>query len=236
MKNETREILLPGGKSQFEQLVKAVEGNIEKALVAGEASEKVALEIAKKFNAETEVIVEDYEAMLNAKLILEESGIIAKIMEFERTDYADETFDLVYAQASVTRESRKKIVKEIKRILKTGGILSAGEIVLLKRNPPQMISDLLDWAGLTPLHIDEIDAYYKQRGFEILTAENFPNALPEYYKKITRIYERRKEDLSEREKSYYKKLIHRISHEANVFLKFGGEKHLSFYAFVSRKI
>jgi SAM-dependent methyltransferase len=236
MKNKKRsEILLPGGSKQFEQLRKIAPKKFDKILVMGEASEPLAIKLSEVFSAQTELIVEDYEALLNAKLLLEESDINPKIMEFERTDYANETFDLVYAQAALTRDSRKKIIREVKRILKPNGLLSVGEIVIVNDNVPRMISDLLDWAGLIPLKESEIKKYYSERGFEILTARKFENALKNYYEKILRLFEQRKELLSEEEKSYYKKLIHRISHEANVFMKFGGEKYLAFYSFVAKR-
>ncbi len=238
-KKPSYDILLPGDESQLKQLFNINE-NYERILVMGETSEIIALRLAEKFNAKVDLIVEDYTSLLNAKLILDgipesKDKVFPKIMEFEKTDYPNSTFDLIFAQASLTRESRKKIIKEMKRILIDGGTISVGEIVLLKKNPPKMIDDLLNWAGMQPLEINEIEKYYSERGFEIITSNKSEKALSEYYEKVIRLFEDKKDELSEQEKSYYKKLIKRISHEANVFLKFGGEKFLSFYAFIARK-
>jgi SAM-dependent methyltransferase len=237
MKQNTPEILVPGGKKQFEQLITNTDNGFEKILVMGEALEPFARNLSLRYETPVELIVEDYNALLNAKLLLSngKGNVIPKIMEFEKTDYKDSSFDLIYAQASFTRENRKKIIKEVKRILKPEGILSVGEIVLYKEDSPQMIYDLLDWAGLAPLTINEVEKYYSDRGFEIITGKDFPGELKNYYKKITTLFEARKDDLTDSEKSYYKKLIGRISHEANVFLKFGGEKYISFYSFLAKK-
>ncbi len=239
MKQTTKQksaILLPGGAKQLKQLKENAEYNFDKILVAGESSEQLAKMLAEDNDCVVDLIVEDYNALLEAKLTLDGfEKVIPKIMEFERTDFQGDTFDLIFAQASFSRENRKNIIKEMKRILKPGGVLSVGEIALKTKSPPQMINDLLMWAGIEPLAVNEIEKYYAERGFEILKSEVFENELKNYYEKIHKIFEQRKDDLSENEKSFYKKLINRIRHEANVFLKFGGEKFLTFYSFVAKK-
>jgi len=236
MNYTANEILVPGGLKQFEQLSQ-LNKKFEKILIVGEALELVAKKISKKFNSATELIMEDYSALINSKLALgENSGIIPKIMEYDRTDFPDAFFDVVFSQASISRENRKRIVKEIGRILKSGGIFSVGEITMRKNPLPRMIQDMLDWAGIVPLPEQTIEEYYAGKGFEIIHSQNLPEALPDYYKKIEKLFKRKIDELNEREKSYYKKLINRISHEANVFLKFGGEKYLSFHILLAKKL
>ncbi len=230
MKNKNNyEPLLPCGNKLFNLLTKTVQDrNFKKILVIGESSETLAVKLSEKYSTNVELIVEDYNSLLNAKLALEDvNGVIPKIMEFERTDYNDNEFDLIFAQTSLTRENRKKIVKEIKRILRTDGIFALAEIVMTVGNPPKMITEMLDWAGMSPLFIDNVEKYYSERNFETIASETHKGELSRYYKQISALFDKRKDELSDEEKSYYKKLINRINHEANVFLKFGGEKYLT---------
>ena len=229
--------LLPGGFHQLTLLEKTLDKNFEKILVIGESSEKIVTNLLVKYQSHIEYIVEDYESLLNAKLILgSDSQVIPKLMDFEKTDFQSNTFDLIFAQASLSRENRKEIIREIKRILTHGGIFAIGEIVTLTQNPPRMIQDMLNWAGIVPLHINEIENYYKMKNFEIIAQKTFHKALPEYYRKIKTLFESKKDNLTEQEKSYYKKLINRINHEANLFTKFGGEKHIVFHSIIAKNI
>ena len=43
-------------------------------------------------------------------------------------------------------------------------------------------------------------------------------------------------ELSDQEKSYYKKLLRKISHESNTYLRLGGEDFTGFTALTMRKI
>jgi len=66
------------------------------------------------------------------------------MMEYSNTDFRDSTFDIIYAQASISTVERRKILKEIKRILKPDGIFCAGEVVNLEKEVPLFITNLRD--------------------------------------------------------------------------------------------
>ncbi len=224
--NENR-LLLPGGGTPLKVLNKVVSLQPQKILVVGGMSELLAKRLSAKYKVEVELIVEDYEALLNANLILEyDENVIVKLMDFERTDYENSYFDLIFAQGTISNKNRKKIVKEVKRVLKPDGIFAVTEIVKTQETLPRVMNDLLDAAGISPLNESEAEKYYFERNFKVLESKILPDALPAYYKSIQYIFDGKEEELTTSEKSYYKKIIHRISHEGNVFLKYGGEKYI----------
>ncbi len=225
--NETK-LLIPGGGTPLKFLIKTLSESPEKILVVGGMSELIAKRLHSKYKVNIELIVADFESLLNANLILDyEENIIVKMMDFERTDYENDSFDLIFAQGTVSGVNRKKIIKEMKRILKPGGILAVTEIVRTNETLPPVMNNLLDAAGISPLDERDAEKYYQERNFTILASKDLPDALPEYYKSVQYVFEGKEEELTESEKSYYKKIIHRISHEGNVFLKYGGSKYIS---------
>jgi ubiquinone/menaquinone biosynthesis C-methylase UbiE len=233
--NTQKEILLPGSIYQLSFLKKNLKIKPEKILVVGSSSEWFASELLKKYSAETQLIVEDYESLMNSKLILKDEDIKISLMNFEITDFDANTFDLIYAQASVSLTKRNKIIKEIKRILKPGGCFCVGEIVSLKKELPVFITDLYDASDLLPLNIEDIDKYYTERKFEILAKRDLSETLADYYKQSSFLLKDTKSDLTDREKSYYKKLLHKASHESNVYLKLGGDKYIGFVSLFLKK-
>src|SRR3989339_1438185 len=123
-------IFLPGQKRQYNFFLKNYTRKPQSILVIGSSSEQIATLLSEKFNTPVDLIVEDYESLMNSKLVLSgESSITVRIMNFDSTDFSNEQFDLVYAQASISLTNRNQIVKERKRILKPGGYFSVGETV-----------------------------------------------------------------------------------------------------------
>ncbi len=221
-------ILLPGGGVPLKFLSKSISESPKHILVVGGMSEIISKRLHSKYKVNIEQIVEDYESLLNANLILDyEENVIVKLMDFERTDYESDYFDMIYSQGSISGFNRKKVVKELKRILKPGGILAIAEIVKTKETLPGVMNDLLDAAGLNPILETEVENYYEERNFKIIATKFLPDAMKDYYNAIQNIFGDVEEELSDSEKSYYKKIIHRISHEGNVFLKYGGDRYIS---------
>ncbi len=56
--------------------------------------------------------------------------------------------------------------------------------------------------------------------------------LPEFYSAVRQRSHEIAEELTEDEKTYYKKLLKKSSHEANAFLDFGAGKYIGFYVLV----
>ena len=236
MTNIKKQTLLPGLKAQFRFLKKFLPQIPVNILVIGSASEWIAAELARTGDKNVNLIVGDYESLINSKLILgEESPVKTSFMDFEVTDFEKDSLDLVYAQASVSLTNRNKIIKEIKRILKPGGYFCVGEIASLKKEIPAFISDIYDSSNLLPLFIDDLEKYYSERKFDIIAKQNLSETLKEYYIQCSSLLKEKLEDLTDREKSYYKKLLNKVSHESNVYLKLGGDKYIGFTGLLLRK-
>lgn len=235
MKNN-KQIYLPGGTRQLDFLFKHYSGLPQKILVIGSVSELIAISLAVKFNCNVELIVEDYESLINSKLQIENNPQInLRLMEYDLTDFQNEEFDLIYAQASISLTKRNKIVKEIKRISKEGAYICIGEIVNLTKEVPRFVLDIYESSDLLPIYIESIEQYYSERGFSIAVSQDFSESLKEYYKNSSIMLKDSEHLFTDKEKSYYKKLINKISHESNAYLKLGGHKHTGFKVLLLQK-
>ena len=232
----TNKILLPGLDKQISFLKKNLTSEVKTALVIGSASEVPAEIISKRFNCNVEIIVEDYESLLNSKLILgKESNIKVRIMSFDATDFDSFTFDLVYAQASISSTKRNKIVKEINRTLKPGGYFCVGEIVALNKSVPMFVQNIFDSSDLLPLFNNDLNIYYLERKFKLTGSIDLTNTLKEFYLLNADLLKSSKGELTQQEKSYYKKLVNKISHESNAYLKLGADKYIGFITLLLQK-
>lgn len=223
-------ILLPGTDQQIKLFSITVDVKDKSILLVGGESVPVAEILKKAGAAKVEIITEDYESFINSSLLLEEnSGMTIKIMDFGNTDFETDSFDIVYAQGTLSSERRKEIVKEMKRILKTGGVLCNGEIVRLENDVPNYIEDIFDSSGIDPLTVDGLKKYYTGRNFKIIYEKNLSYTLKDYYYANLNSLETAVGELSENEKSYYKKLIKQIRHESEAYVKLGAKKYMGFY-------
>jgi ubiquinone/menaquinone biosynthesis C-methylase UbiE len=134
----------------------------------------------------------------------------------------------VYAQASVSLTNRNKILKEIKRILKPNGYFSVGETVSLRKDYPAFIRDLLDGSNILPLFYEDIEKYYTERKFKVIAKADLTDTLATFYMESSKHLREVERGLSDKEKSYHKKLVNRIGHESNAYLKLGGDKYIGF--------
>lgn len=233
---DKNKILLPGLEKQINFLQKNLTSEINSALVIGSASEIPAEIISKSFNCNVEVIVEDYESLLNSKLILRDaSKINIRLMGFEATDFNSSSFDLVYAQASISSTKRNKIVKEVNRSLKPGGLFCVGEIVVLNKDVPRFVQDIFDSSDLLPLFNNDLTKYYLGKKFTLNGSVDLTNTLKEFYLLNADMLKSSKGGLTQQEKSYYKKLLNKISHESNAYLKLGADKYIGFVALLLQK-
>lgn len=221
-------ILLPGLDKQLSFLKNNLIEKPTSVLVVGSSSELIALKLAEIYKCNVELIVEEYESLLISKIIIGESkNVFPKLMNFDATDFNDNQFDLIYAQASIT-SNRSKIIKEFKRILKPNGFLCVGEIVKLSSNPPKFILDVFNSSNLIPLEKEKFISYYDEKNFKLISSDDISFTLREYYLNTIKELETSEKKLNPQEKSYFKKLINRINHESNVYLKLGGKKHIGF--------
>ena len=232
-------IFLPGTDKQVNFFLSSTELNDKKVLIPGPGTVEIAQKIISGDPSKIVIVVDDYDSLITMRYRLQKSGeknIDVRMMEYANTDFRKETIDVVYAQASLSVPSRNKITKEIKRILKPEGIYCAGEIVMLKDNPPDFVKDIWHSSDILPLHIDEAAEFYEEKGFDILEKKDLSFTLKDFYQDSERLLEKESKDLTEEEKSYHKKLLKKISHESNVYLKLGGDDYMGFLALMMRKI
>jgi SAM-dependent methyltransferase len=229
-------ILLPGLGKQLQFLIDNLKLDGLSILVIGSASENIALELAELSGVKTHLIVEDFDSLMTSNLVIDNNpDVQVKMMDFERTDFAKESFDLVFAQASISLTERNKIVKEIKRVLKPGGILCVGELVTLEEDIPRFVEDIFDNSGMVVLNRFKLNNYYTERGFKILFEKNLTDTLRNYYTINLKKLGSEKEKLGDNEKTYFKKVINKISHESGAFLKQGADKYIGFKAIICKR-
>lgn len=229
-------VYLPGLKKQYEFLVSKIELSGFNILLMGGNNTAIAKMLLNKSKGKIESIVEDYESLLVTKIELDNNtASIVKLMDFEKTDYLENTFDLVYAQGSISDSRRKKIIKEVKRILKPEGYFCIGEIITLEKDIPNFVKDIFELSGLVPLNKTDIKKYYLERNFELVNSIDLSNTLAEYYKISSEKLIKSEKSLSSNEKSYYKKLLNKISHESNAYLKLGAKRYIGFMALLLKK-
>ena len=234
---EEHTIFLPGSGKQFNHLKTKVILKDKDVLIIGSNSEK----IAQMFlNAEANVvtiILDEYDSLLKARYLLKNNeNISVRLMDSNSTDFNDAKFDIVYAQASISNKMRSKIIKEIKRILKTEGILNVGEITSLKSSPPIFVNDIWESGNILPLNSDDIKKYYEERKFEVVDTLDLSAHLKDFYLESKKLLFNNIDSLSENEKAYYKKLLKRMSHESNAYLKLGGKDYMGFTSIIARKV
>jgi len=229
-------IFLPGTNKQIEIFIKKIDVKDKAILVIGAGSEEITKRLKQENPPSLFLIVEEQESLLVSRLSLkDEKEITVRLMDFENTDFDLEQFDIVYAQASISTIKRNKIIKEIKRILKPGGILCAGEIVSKTVDVPGFVKDIWEHSGISPLNETELGKYYTSKGFEIQYEDDLSYTLKDFYSTGSSLLKQRIKDLSEKEKSYYKKLLNQVSHESNVYLKLGGDKHIGFRVIIAKR-
>jgi len=228
-------ILLPGLNKQLSFLESRLNISDLKILIVGPGTSIIAKRL-KKSN-DVEMIVEDYDSLMSTKLDSQNhSEVKVRLMDFERTDFENESFDLVYVQGSTSDTRRKKITKEIKRIIKHDGYFCVGEVIKLQDDVPNFVHELFNYSNLDPLVADQFISFYEDRKFDLVDSVELSNTLPEYYRENLKLLIERIKTLNSSEISYYKKILNQISHESNVYLKLGGNRFIGFKALLLKKV
>ena len=234
---ETQNIFLPGGFKQFRILKSKYILDEKNILIIGSGSEKIAEKMIESGVASVKIIVNDYDSLMNTRLNLgKENKVTVKMMDFDNTDFKAEEFDLVYAQASVSLTHRNKIVKEIKRILKPEATFCVGEITSLTKEYPPFVKNIFDASDILPLLNENCKAYYEERKFSVLYEEDLSSSLQNFYENTSVDLKQNIKNLTDKEKSFYKKLLNKISHESNAYLKLGADKFIGFRMLILKKL
>jgi len=228
---------IPGSDKQLKHLLNYFEPRNKKILVIGSGCEECAKVFLQHGSAEVYLIVEDNDSLISARVELTDfKQIQTRLMEYDNLDFIRPKFDLVFAQASVSNKRRNKIIKELKRVSVERAIISIGELVNLSKEAPAFVNEAWERSSISPLFKDEIQNYYSERKFEILAVSDISSTLKNFYTESKNMLETALGQLEEVEKKYYKKLLKKISHESNVFLNLGGDKHMGFISLVLRKV
>ncbi len=226
---ETQNILLPAGFKQFRVLKTKYIINSKSVLVIGAGSEKIAEKMVDSGAASVKMIVDDFDSQINSKLnLVNGKNIGIELMDYNATDFRENEFDLVYAQGTLSSSNRNKIVREIKRILKADGVFCVGELTALSKTYPAFIKNIFDSSNVLPLVHEECLLYYEERKFAVLFEQDLSSSLKNFYENAAIELKANIDNLSEREKSYYKKLLNKISHESNAYLKLGADRYIGF--------
>jgi len=232
-----KKFFLPGTDKQLDILLKNLELKDISVLVIGEGSEEISKKIFSQGSLKVIMLVQDEDSLLRARMnLLYSKEISVKMMEFENTDFKNHSFDLVYAQASISSHNRNKVIKEIKRILKPAGYFCAGEIVSLTKSPPQFVKDIWNNSNISPLFTEELEDYYMDKGFEIILSNDISDTFSDFYRLSNNLLKDKSNELPAEEKRYYKKILKQISHESNVYLKLGGSTHIGFKVLIMKKV
>jgi len=229
-------IFLPGSDIQINALFRNIDQKFSSILIIGSGCEDISIKLQSKFSCPITIIVENYDSLINTRVSLANiKDVSVRMMDFTNTDFTDSSFDLVYAQASISNNNRNKIIKEIKRILKPEGYFCNGEIVRLKDPIPVFVNDIWKASDINTININAFDGFYKDKGFEIIHDEDISGSLKEFYLMGNQLLKEKSGKLTDEEKSYYKKLLKQISHESNVYLKLGGDKFIGFKILIMKK-
>jgi ubiquinone/menaquinone biosynthesis C-methylase UbiE len=236
MKAEQK-IYLPGGVSQFEHLLKHVSADRKDVLIIGSNAERIAQKFLEVNAGSVSIIIDEYDSLLKSRFILKDNEqITIRLMDFTSTDFKDNKFDIIYAQGSASTPARTKIIKEIKRIVKNDGIISIGELTSLKETAPRFVYDIWESGNILPIFVEKLISYYSAGDFEIISLLDLSKRLEEFYKESKKLLEENINSLSDNEKSYYKKILKRMSHESNAYLKLGASNYMGFTSIILKKL
>jgi SAM-dependent methyltransferase len=234
--DKNRFIFLPGSGFQIKKFLEGSSVEEKEILVIGSNSEELAEIFIENKAGNVIIIVDDNDSLLRSRFLLSgNKKISVRMMEFTNTDFKDSTFDIIYAQASISTIDRKKILKEIKRILKPDGIICTGEIVNLEKEVPLFIKNLRDNSGIQAQWISELNDIYENAGFEIISEEDLSHRLQNFYRENSALLKDNRDDLTDQEKSYYKIILKKMSHESNAYLDLGGFKFMGFKMITGKK-
>ncbi|HSP87453.1 MAG TPA: methyltransferase domain-containing protein [Ignavibacteriaceae bacterium] len=232
----TNQIFLPGTEKQISLFLNSEIPENKSVLIIGSGSEEIAKIFRQNNAAEIFLIVEDEDSLVQSRFLLsDEKEIKIRMMDFTNTDFKPEKFDIIYAQGSTGVKKRKRIVKEIKKIIKPDGTFCVGEIVSLTENPPQFVKDIWENSNLTPLFAESIKDFYLSNGFEVTFEKDLSNTLKDFYSKSKELLSESSKDLSGGDLKHFQKIARTYKHEANAYLKLGGDKHIGFWMLVLKK-
>lgn len=165
-----------------------------------------------------------------------EKQVPVLFVDYASLDHKPESFDFVFCQATLASGYRNKLIKEIKRILKPGGLLITSEVICAKKPAPTFLNDILSGSGQDPLYSDEFESYYTSRKFELLNSADFTDELDEFYITWYKKLENSLKSASSEKRQEIRKEFAGEKHEITTMVKGGALKFLEFKTRILRKL
>lgn len=233
----TNKIFLPGIEKQISLFLNSVSTENKSVLIIGSGSEEIAKIFYENKAVEVYLIIDDEDSLVQSRFALSKiKEINVRLMEYDNTDFKADKFDIIYSQGSTGTKKRTRIIKEIKRILKPGGFFCIGEIVSLTGTPPKFVKDIWDKSNLASLHKKDLKEFYLSKGFDFISEKDLSGTLKDFYSMSKILLQESSKEFSNEEAKSFKKILKTYSHEANAYLKLGGDKYIGYKMMVLRKV
>ena len=224
-------IVLPGLDEQLNYFIKNYSPNDTKGLLIGPGVHYASVTL-RELGAETETIIND-DSLLMVERLNRDSRV--KFMDYYATDYADNSLDFIYAQASISATQHTRILKEMFRILKPGGMFCVGEIVKRDFPTPQSVKDIWNLSHLNPVLLADLPPLYSSIGYEIAGTVDLTDTMENLYKMQATVLRAEKEKLSDDDRYLMRRNLKSLQHEANMYLRGGAQKHTFYNVFLLTK-
>lgn len=229
-------VYLPGLNEQPELLFATCNIAQSRILILGTATPALVEELLDREAERVDVVINNEEMIMIERMRLpKHKSVKARFMDYSQTDFMDSSFDYVYAQGSISLPDRRKIYREMHRVLKPGGLFLAGELTYLKPQVPVSIKDVWEGAGVTPAFLDEIEALYPLEGFSLQSSHDLSPTLYTLYMLYQKILTKESGLLDDDELQLKRHEITRMKHESNMYTKMGGDRVTGYFVFILRK-
>lgn len=229
-------ILLPGMNEQSNAFLRHHKIKEAKMLVMGTAAPHLLKKFLNPFVGSIDVIIDNEDLLLTERLSApKDKKVRVRFMDFSNTDFADNTFDFVYTQGAASTLQRIKILHEIKRILKPGGVYCLGELVYIKQEVPVSIKSVWEIAGIAPIEIEQAAPCYADAGFTLLDTTDLSKTLFMMYERYREIMHDGANQMTEDEFQALRHDLIRLKHEAEIFIKMGGDKYTGYFMYELQK-
>lgn len=229
--NKKPDILLPGLDEQADFFLKEYSFTGKKGLILG-AGVNPAASRFEAAGADITTIINDESLLVRERLLA--PGKV-KYMDYFSTDFADESFDFIYAQASVSVAQRHKILKESFRQLRPDGIFCLGDVLRRDEQTPVSVVEIWDHSNLVPLTLEKAEQMYAVNKFSVEQKLDLSPTVDTVYRLHAEIFEDEKSQLTDQDRHAMRKDLKRMRHEANMFVKMGAKRHMLYYVFLLRK-
>lgn len=228
-------IILPGADEQIKILLNHFDVSGKNILIFGHETVRIGKIFSENRAENIFIITEDEQALLRERLFSAGTGVKIRLMQFAKTDFDSDTIDLVYAQGSISGKDRSAILSEAARVLRSDGIFASGEVVLLKEPVPAFVRNVFKDSGLNVLTPEKLEELYVRKNFILLKKTDLSHTLKDYYQNVKKLIEQADFKDADIPDMHLMKMINRVKHQANVYLKLGGNKFTGYYLFLLRK-